>query len=275
MSKVLSTDKSKGRIKYGFAPRFALSCSENLLKETLEFMNDFNGSLYHTHSSENRGEIAAVKLKYGKENIEFFDSINILSDRTVLAHCIHTNEKEIELLKETQTRIAHCPSSNLKLGSGIANIPRYIEEGISVSLGADGTPCNNNLNIFTEMRLAALIQKPIHGAAAMDAETMVKLATIEGAKALHLDDQVGSIEVGKKADLVLLNIDQPNNSLFNNDANIYSDVVYSSTKNNVSEVMIDGKWVVNKHNSVLYESDELTFNARNELTKLLKRMEKN
>jgi len=222
-------DSDNGRIKYGFAPRFALSCSENLLKETLEFMKDFDGSIYHTHSSENGGEISAVKRKFGKENIEFFDFISALSDRTVLAHCIHTNEKEVELLRETQTRVAHCPSSNLKLGSGIADIPNYLEKGIPVSLGADGAPCNNNLSIFTEMRLAALIQKPIYGPTAMDAQTIVRLATIEGAKALHLDDQVGSIEVGKKADLILLDIDQTNNSLLNDDANIYSDIVYSST----------------------------------------------
>ncbi len=264
-------DSDNGRIKYGFAPRFALSCSENLLKETLEFMKDFDGSLYHTHSSENGGEIAAVKRKYGKENIEFFDSINALSDRTVLAHCIHTNEKEVELLRETQTRVAHCPSSNLKLGSGIADIPNYMEKGISVSLGADGAPCNNNLSIFTEMRLAALIQKPIHGPTAMNAQIMVRLATIEGAKALHLDDQVGSIEVGKKADLILLDIDQTNNSLLNDDANIYSDIVYSSTKNNVSEVMIDGKWVVRESQSSLYDTDELTSKGKKELIELLKR----
>lgn len=268
-------NSDSGRIKYGFAPRFALSCSENLLKETLEFMKDFDGSLYHTHSSENRGEIAEVKRKYGKENIEFFDSMNALSDRTVLAHCIHTNKREVELLRERQTRVAHCPSSNLKLGSGIANIPNYLEKGISVSLGADGAPCNNNLSIFTEMRLAALIQKPIHGPTAMDAKTMVRLATIEGAKALHLDDQIGSIEVGKKADLILLDINQTNNSLLSDDSNIYSDIVFSSSSNTVSDVIIDGKWIVKKSQSILFDADKLTSDAKTELTKLLKRTEIN
>ena len=155
-------NKSNGRIKYGFAPRFVLSCSEGLMKETSNIVNDFVGSLYHTHSSENKGEIAAVRKKYGKENIEYFNSIDVLSDRTVLAHSIHTNEIEVELLKKTGTRVAHCPSSNLKLGSGIADIPKYLDMGISVSIGADGAPCNNNLNMFTEMRLASLIQKPIY-----------------------------------------------------------------------------------------------------------------
>ena len=260
-----------GRIKYGFAPRFALSCSEKLLKETVELMKDYDGSLYHTHSSENLGEIAAIKRKYGKENIEFFDSINALSDRTVLAHCIHTNEKEIELLKVTETRVAHCPSSNLKLGSGIADIPNYLDKGISVSLGADGAPCNNNLSMFTEMRLAALIQKTKHGPTAMHAETMVKMATIEGAKALHLENHVGSIEVGKKADLILLDLEKPTNSLLSNDANIYSDIVYASSSDNVMEVMIDGKWLVQKKTSIKYEREELVSEAKSELTELLNR----
>ena len=101
-------------------------------------------------------------------------------------------------LKKNDVRVSHCPSSNLKLGSGIANIPKYLSKGISVSLGADGAPCNNNLSVFNEMRLAALIQKPIHGPTTMDAKTVFKLATIEGAKALHLQNEIGSIEVGKK-----------------------------------------------------------------------------
>ena len=120
-----------------------------------------------------------------------------------------------------------------------------------------------------------MIQKPIYGPTAMNAQTMVRLATIEGAKALHLGHQVGSIEVGKKADLILLDIDQANNSLLNDDANIYSDIVYSSTKNNVSEVMIDGKWVVKESRSPLYDPDELTSNGKKELAELLKRTDIN
>ena len=204
-----------GRIKYGFAPRFVLSCTKNLLKDTAAMMNDFKGSLYHTHSSENKSEIETVRRITGKENIEYFESIGVLSDKTVLAHGVHINEKEMAILKEKDVRISHCPSSNLKLGSGIADIPLYIDKGISVSLGADGPPCNNNLSIFTEMRLASLIQKPIHGPTSMDAKTVFRLATIEGAKALHLEDEIGSIEIGKKADLVLLNLNGSDKSLLN------------------------------------------------------------
>lgn len=256
-------------LKYGFAPRFVLSCSEELLTETKSMMKDFEGSIYHTHSSENKSEIEAVKKMHNMENIEYFNSIDILGDHTVLAHGIHVNQNEFELLKKSNTRISHCPSSNLKLGSGIADIPRYLKENISVSLGADGAPCNNNLSQFTEMRLASLIQKPIYGTKVMDAQTVFRLATIEGAKALHLENEIGSIEVDKKADLVLLNLEKPNVSL--SDENIYSTIIYSANQEHIEEVMINGEWVVQKGKSIFYDEEEIYQKSRNELNKLLNR----
>jgi cytosine/adenosine deaminase-related metal-dependent hydrolase len=265
---------SNGKIKYGFAPRFVLSCSEKLLKESFEMKKDFAGSLYHTHSSENKNEIAEVKRRHNKENIEYFDSIGVIDDHSVLAHCIHVNDKETNLLKKNDVRVSHCPSSNLKLGSGIANIPKYLSRGISVSLGADGTPCNNNLSIFNEMRLAALIQKPIHGPTTMDAKTVFKLATIEGAKALHLQNEIGSIEVGKKADLALLDLNTNVHSISDSDESVYSDIVYSSSSDSVHSVMIEGEWKVLNKKSLLYDQNELNQNSKTELKKLLKRVKK-
>ena len=265
-------NNNHGRIKYAFAPRFVLSCSEKLLIETGQLQKDFSGSLYHTHSSENKKEIEEVRKKHGKENIDYFNSIGVLSDKTVLAHGIHVNENEISIIKNNDVNIAHCPSSNLKLGSGIANIPRFLEEGITVSLGADGAPCNNELNVFTEMRLAALIQKPIHGATAMDAKTVFKMATINGAKALGLENEIGSIEVGKKADLVLIDLETPLLSISNNEENVYSKIVYSGGRNNIVSVMIDGQLVVNDGISLLYDQNELRASAYKELNELLKRL---
>ena len=264
---------SNGKIKYGFAPRFVLSCSEELLKESFEMKKDFPGSLYHTHSSENKNEIAEVKRRHKKENIEYFDSIGVIDDHSVLAHCIHVNDKETELLKKKNVRVAHCPSSNLKLGSGIANIPKYLKKGISVSLGADGAPCNNNLSIFNEMRLAALIQKPIYGSTVMDAKTVFKLATIEGAKALHLHNEIGSIEVGKKADLVLMDLNSNSHSISVSDDSIYSNIVYSSSSDSVNSVMVEGEWKVLNKKSLLYDQNELNQTSKDELKKLLRRAE--
>ncbi|MGQ9798912.1 MAG: amidohydrolase family protein [Ignavibacterium sp.] len=265
-------NKENGRIKFGFAPRFVLSCSEELLKESFNMKKDFDGAVYHTHSSENKNEIAEVRKRYGKENIEYFHSIETIDDHSVFAHCIHTTENEIKLMKESGLRVAHCPSSNLKLASGIANIPRYLKEGISVSLGADGAPCNNNLSVLTEMRLAALIQKPLYDASVMDAKTVFKLATIEGAKALHLENEIGSIEPGKKADIVLMNLNSSFNSYFDSDASIFSDIVYSSGINNIHSVIVEGKWLVREYQSLIYDETEIVRESNSELQKLLKRV---
>lgn len=260
------------KIKYAFAPRFVLSCTEKLWNGTKEIMKDFEGSFLHTHASENKHEIETVRKLTGKENIEYFESIGTLDNHTVLAHCIHLNNDEVNMLKKNAVRVSHCPSSNLKLGSGIANIPRYLKEGISVSLGADGAPCNNSLSIFKEMNLAALIQKPVHGSMVMDAKTVFRLATIEGAKALHMENEIGSIEVGKKADLVFLDLDSPNHSLGNDDESIYSDIVYSSGSDSVKEVMIDGEIVVDNGKCLLYDKQKILSDAKHELRNLLKRI---
>ena len=261
-----------GRIKYAFAPRFVLTCSEKLLKETREMMNDFPGSLFHSHASENKRELAEVRKRYNKDNIEYFHSINVIDDHSVLAHCIHVNENEINILKDKKVRVAHCPSSNLKLGSGVADIPKYMKKGISVSLGADGAPCNNSLSAFMEMRLAALIQKPIYGASVMDAETVFRLATIEGAKALHIDDETGSIEEGKKADLVLIDLDNPYKIYSGEEENVYSNIVYSSSKEDIIYVMVNGEWVVKDGVSAIYDEYEIFHQGKIELTKLLDRV---
>ena len=265
---------TNGKIKYGFAPRFVLSSSEKLLRETGELVGDFEGSIYHTHSSENKDEISEVRKRFNKENIDYFNSLGVLGDHSVLAHCIHVSDNEIETLKNKDVRVSHCPSSNLKLGSGIANIPRFIKEGISVSLGADGAPCNNNLSIFEEMRLASLIQKPIHGASVMDAETIFRMATIEGAKALHLQNEIGSIEPGKKADLVFMDLNDPELPVIISKEQVYSNIVYSASKKNIHSVMIDGDFVFNKGKSLKYDQGELLSVAKVELDKLLKRVNK-
>ncbi|MBK9098248.1 MAG: amidohydrolase family protein [bacterium] len=265
-------NSAEGRVRYSFSPRFVLSCSEKLLKEAKEIMKEFPGSVYHTHSSESADEINEVRRRFHKENIEYFNSIGVLDDHTVLAHCVHTSDSERKMLKDRNTRIAHCPSANMKLGSGIAPIPQFLKEGISVTLGADGAPCNNNLSIFNEMRLASLIQKPIHGAEVMDAKTIFRMATIEGAKALHLQNEVGSIEVGKKADLVLMDLDSYSNSYSDSNESVYSDIVFSSTTENVKCVMVDGRWLVKDRESLVYDQKEIISKGKEELKNLLNRL---
>ena len=263
-------DSADGRLKYAFSPRFVLSCSEGLLKESYEMTKQFAGSLYHTHSSENKDEIKAVWEMHRMGNVEYFNSIGVLGENTLLAHCIHVDDYEQAILCDTGTRVLHCPSTNLKLGSGIANIPKYLNIGINVSLGADGPPCNNNLSIFNEMKMAALIQKPFRGATSMNARDVFRMATIEGAIATGLGDTTGSIEPDKKADLVLLDLNSAGHPL--SDENLYSTVVYATDVSSVNDVMINGQWVVRNKNLLNYNEKEIVAEGKTELKNLLGRV---
>ncbi len=260
-----------GRIKYAVAPRFVLSCSDTLMRDAYEMTNDFTGMLFHTHASENKLELETVRRRCKMDNVEFLHHLGLLSERSCLAHCIHLNENEVNILQATKSNISHCPSSNLKLGSGIANIPKLMQKNITISLGADGAPCNNNLDMFQEMRLASLLQKPFHGPTAMDAKTIFDMATINGAKALGLESEIGSIEVGKKADLTILNLSHIQNP-YSGRSNIYSSIVFSSSPENVDSVMIDGKWVYRQKEYCTLDERDTISKASSELEKLLDRL---
>ncbi len=239
-----------GRIRYAFAPRFALSCSDDLLRETGKLARD-NNILYHTHAAENLNEAEIVRDRFGVSNIQLFDTLGVADKNLCLAHCVWTDNDDRKLMKERDIKVLHCPSANLKLGSGFAPIPDYLEKGIIVSLGADGAPCNNNLSIFQEMRLAALIQKPLAGPETMPAEQVVQMATINGARTLGLEDEIGSLEPGKRADLTFIKINQVHAIPFDN---IYSKIVYSTQASDVEHVLINGKWVL--HDRILLTIDE-------------------
>ncbi|MGH9802637.1 MAG: 5'-deoxyadenosine deaminase [Blastocatellia bacterium] len=241
-----------GRIRYCFAPRFAVSCSKELLERVAKLARE-RGVLVHTHASENREEIAIVEKLTGKRNVHYLCSLGLAGQHIVLAHCVHLDDSEMEILQTTGTHVSHCPSSNLKLASGIARVVEMLDRGISVSLGADGAPCNNRLDIFTEMRTAALLQKVLHGSQSLPALTALRMATINGAKAMGMADQIGSIEIGKRADLVLLNL----NSLHTVPSyDLVSTVVYSAEANNVETVIIDGQIVMRERSLLtLSESD--------------------
>ncbi|TLY33240.1 MAG: 5'-deoxyadenosine deaminase [Ignavibacteria bacterium] len=262
-----------GRIKYAVAPRFVLSCTDGLMKEAFEMTAGLEGALFHTHASENKREVKAVRERCKMDNVEYLDHLGLLSSKSCLAHCVHLNEKEVNLLKQTRANVAHCPSSNLKLASGIANIQHYVDEGINVALGADGAPCNNNLNMFQEMRLASLLQKPAHGAHAMPAARVFRMATLDGAKALGLDREIGSIEAGKKADLVLLDLGRVWDPVSGDSADaLYSSIVYSAGPENVDSVMIDGTWVYRRGEFATLDQGAILHEGRKQLKDLLNRV---
>lgn len=263
-------NSSDGRIRYAVAPRFVLSCTDELLREAYELTRAFPGMLFHTHAAENRNEMDAVRERCKMDNVEFFESIGVLHSNTCLAHCIWLNDNEIGLLRDRRVKVAHCPSSNLKLGSGIARVPELLSRGIAVSLGADGAPCNNTLDMFEEMRLAALIQKPIHGPRAMNAQTMFEMATLGGAVALGLEREVGSIEPGKKADIVLLDVERSWNPYGPSD--IYSSIVYTGSPENVHSVLVDGRWLYRNGEHQTIDTSLVVADAQEALRLLLQRV---
>ena len=172
-----------GRLRYAFAPRFVLSCTEDLLRGVADRARAV-GARIHTHSSESQGELQEVKRRTGVANVRYLDSVGLTGNDVCLAHCVWLSPEEKRILRDTGTHVLHCPSSNLKLGSGIAEVPELVDAGVSVSLGADGAPCNNNLDGFVEMRLASLIHKPRVGPRSMPASQVVRMATVDGARAL-------------------------------------------------------------------------------------------
>jgi 5-methylthioadenosine/S-adenosylhomocysteine deaminase len=229
-----------GRIRYCFAPRFALSCSRELLERVARLARE-HGVLIHTHASENKDEIEIVEHETGRRNIEYLDEVGLAASHVVLAHCVHMNDDEMEILRRTGTHVAHCPSSNLKLGSGIARVAEMIERGISVSLGADGAACNNRLDMLTEMRTAALIQKALHGPEVLPALRVLRMATIDGARAMGLEGEIGSVEVGKRADLTLFDLDDLRTTPRPDPV---STIVYAAEASNITTVIIDGRVVM-------------------------------
>ncbi len=256
-----------GRLRYAFAPRFLLSCSDALLAETAKLARS-RGCLLHTHASENPGELDAVRAATGKDNIVALAERGLLGPDVVLAHCVWLTSEEQKLLRTTKTRVAHCPSTNLKLASGVAHVPELIEQGIAVALGSDGAPCNNRMSQLTEMRMAALLQKPRCGASAMPAKGVVRLATIEGARALGLDRDIGSIEPGKRADLAVIDVRRPHLAPFSDP---FAMLVYAAEASDVRDVFVDGAWLVRDRELVHQDLAEVLAGAEQAVDDVLAR----
>lgn len=229
------------RLRWCYAPRFAPSCTGPLLRAVSDLAAR-HGTQIHTHAAETPLELELVKRATGHDELAYLESMGLSGARTTLAHCVWVDRDGIRRLAAQRTNIAHCPSSNLKLGSGIAPIPEMLAAGCHVGLGADGAPCNNRLDAFAEMRLAALIHKPRLGPEALPAAAVLDMATLGGARALGLETEIGSIEVGKRADLAVLDLSGPHAQP--EGADLVSRLVYSARASDVRHVIVDGKVVV-------------------------------
>jgi len=252
--------QADGRIRAAFAPRFALSCSRGLL-EAVASLSSSHGVLVHTHASEQQAEIALVEHLTGRRNIEYFDDIGLTSHRLCLAHCVWVNDRERALLAEHDVKVLHCPGSNFKLGSGMAPVPELRRMGVCVSLGADGAACNNRLDMFEEMRLAAVMQAVRLGPGALPARDVVWMATRGGARALGLDAQIGSIEVGKRADVIVVDTTQPHTAP---GPDPYSTLTYASRGTDVRHTLVDGEILVRDFRPTRYDPVQIAADARRE-----------
>jgi 5-methylthioadenosine/S-adenosylhomocysteine deaminase len=255
------------RMRYAFAPRFVLSCTPELQREVGRQSRE-HGYLIHTHSSEQTDEIALVEDLYGMRNVLYLDSLGLCSDKAVFAHGVHLDDTERDTLARTGTSVCHCPSSNLKLGSGIADVIRLKRSGINVALGADGAPCNNNLDALQEMRLAHLLQCAFKGPGALSAKDALWMATRGGAKALSWEDRIGSIETGKDADLVRIRRGDFRSGAGDNP---YEEIVCSAARDLVRDVWVRGERLVSDGILVRHDTGALSEAGRTSLKDMLDR----
>jgi len=244
------------RIRYAVTPRFAVSCTEECLRGARELADAYEGVRIHTHASENRSEIETVAEDTGMRNVEWLHEVGLTGEDVVLAHCVHTDETERELLAETGTHVTHCPSSNMKLASGVAPIWEYRERGINVALGNDGAPCNNTLDPFTEMRQASLLGKVEEmDPTALAAPDVFEMATRNGAKAAGFE-RVGELKEGWKADVVGIDTDLTRATPLHD---ALSHLTFAAHGEDVAFTMVDGE--------VVYEDGELTTGDADDIRK--------
>jgi 5-methylthioadenosine/S-adenosylhomocysteine deaminase len=232
--------KAGGRLRYAYAPRFVPSCTDELLAEVGR-QATARGVTIHTHASENLGELALVEARFGKRNIEVLDQFGLLGPHACIAHCIHVSPDERALLAARGAHVCTCPSSNLKLASGVCDVPALIAAGVNVAIGADGAACANDLDGWLELRLAALLHKPKAGARALPAPEVVRMATLGGATAMGLGQVTGSLEVGKRGDVIAVDVtalhDVPARGP-------WSIAAYAAKASDVRHVAVDGRLVV-------------------------------
>jgi 5-methylthioadenosine/S-adenosylhomocysteine deaminase len=243
--------QANGRLRAALAPRFAISCTRDLLEATAATSAEHH-LLVHTHASEQQDEVALVRAETGMDNLAYLDAVGLATERLCAAHCVWVTDAEQQTLASRGVKVLHCPGSNLKLGSGIAPVVELRARGVSVSLGADGAACNNALDMFQEMRLAATLQAYRRGPGALTARDAVWMATREGARALALDADIGSIEPGKKADLIVVHARGLHQAP---GLDPYATLVYASRPADVRATLVDGV-IVARDGRILWDDGE-------------------
>ncbi|WNR42407.1 amidohydrolase [Paenibacillus roseipurpureus] len=245
--------KADGRITTMMSPHAPYTCPPDYIERIVQVAHDLNLPI-HTHMSETRREVEGNVEQYGARPAAHLEKLGVFTRPTLVAHGVHLNDEEIAILKQYDVRISHNPGSNLKLASGVARLPELLRAGVKMSLGTDGAASNNNLDMFEEMRLAALIHKGVSGdPLAIPAKEALLLGTRMGAESIWLDN-VGSLEPGMKADFIALDIDQPH---FLPKTDFVSHIVYSASAKDVVDVCVDGTWIVRKGECLTLDEEKI------------------
>jgi 5-methylthioadenosine/S-adenosylhomocysteine deaminase len=236
------------------------TCTEEILRACAALAIEHDAPL-HIHLAETAQEVEAARRQFGMPEVPYLRHLGFLAAKVIAAHGVHLDEGEMRTLRKAGAGIAHAPTSNLKLASGIAPVAKMLEIGLTVGIGTDGAASNNDLDMFEEMRLAALLAKGISGdPTVVPARTALAMATRMGAGALHIGDRTGSIEPGKRADLLLLDLGAVHSSpKFERDPqSVYSRIVYSAKTCDVTDLMVEGRWLLrNRALQTLPEADLL------------------
>ena len=242
-------------IHTAFAPHSVYTCSAETLKRTRACADKY-GSLVHIHLSETKKEVEDCMAQHGVSPVNYLRELGVLDSKTLAAHCVWLSDNDVHFMNETQTSICHCPKSNLKLASGIARTYDYAKAGVNVSIATDGSASNNKLDMVEELRIASLLAKGTSmNPEAMNARNTLRSATVNGALAIGLDKVVGSIEIGKDADLILIDAD---NSSMVPVYDEYSAIVYAMNSSDITSSMVHGDWIM-KDRKVLHIDEADTF----------------
>jgi cytosine/adenosine deaminase-related metal-dependent hydrolase len=229
--------REDGRLAVAVQPRFAVSCTDDLLRRAGDLARD-RALVVHTHASENRAECDLVEERTGMRNLAYLDAVGLLGSKTCVAHAVHTDERDFRLLAERRTAVAHCPGSNLKLASGVCPVREMRRAGVRVALGSDGAACNNFLDPFREVRLAALLPRVREGGA-LSAWDVLRMATWDGRAALGLEGPEGLV-AGATADLVILDPEAGWSLPDDWSREPWGTVVFSMGRENVAATIVDG-----------------------------------
>lgn len=240
------------------APHAVYTCSPETLKKSKALAEKFNIPL-HIHLSETEWEVGEVMVKYGKRPVEHLEAVGFLDNTVLAAHCVWLEENEIDLLAKRRVSVSHCMESNLKLASGFAPVVTMLTAGVKVTFGTDGAASNNDLNILSEMSTTAKVHKALSNTpTALDAKTALLMATRWGAEALGLGEKIGTIEKGKTADIITINLKKPHlTPLYD----VYSHIVYAAMASDVETVIANGKLVVSDRRLITADEDEILHKA--------------